>query len=424
MAESASNDATAPIAPSSDDAAGTMEKSPSYYIRIGFHTSFGVLLLTLAAFCAYRLFAALCDVAPPFLIGTFLALLLDPVAHRLERYGIHRPIAIVVVVFITLLILVGFGAVVIPRFVQQVNNLAANGPTYINHLQSSLNEWLARHQMLEKVVPRSAHDLSAQVSLQVSAALQGSAGNLLDVLRVSAATVLQLVISILVMFYILADTDRLMGRALFLVPSRFRSHIQLYSRDVGKVFSDYIRGLVIVCSCYGVTVIAMLYALSIWRHSLAGYALLVGLTAGVLYSIPYVGAFSIAVMTFLVGFTAGGLPGGACTMICVLSVNWTYDNVVTPRIVGGGVGLHPVAAILALALGARLAGFWGLLLCVPVAASIQAVLFRIFPKLASPTPRWMMRSARITADGAIRKTMKKRAKPRRSEDQPKGDAAV
>jgi hypothetical protein len=90
--------------------------------------------------------------------------------------------------------------------------------------------------------------------------------------------------------------------------------------------------------------------------------------------------------TFLIGFTAGGFVFGCITMVSVLVVNQIYDNIVTPRVVGGGVGLHPVAAILALALGARLGGFWGLLLSVPIAGSIQQILFRIFPKLTTPTP--------------------------------------
>ena len=74
--------------------------------------------------------------------------------------------------------------------------------------------------------------------------------------------------------------------------------------DVGGVFSDYLRGLLIVCALYGVFTIGLLYGLSIFHHSLAQYALLVGVAAGVLYAVPYLGAFSIALMTFIVAFAA------------------------------------------------------------------------------------------------------------------------
>ena len=163
MSESISG---SPVEPN-DVAAATVkqDKSPSNYIRIGFYTALGVLLLTLAALCAYRVLAALADVATPFEVGTFLALLLDPVTHRLERTGLHRMVAILVVVSITLLILIGFGAIVIPRFVEQVSNLASNGPGYIRHMQSSTNGWLLRnHRFGPITLPRSTHDISMQLS--------------------------------------------------------------------------------------------------------------------------------------------------------------------------------------------------------------------------------------------------------------------
>ncbi|MDR3710723.1 MAG: AI-2E family transporter [Capsulimonadaceae bacterium] len=399
------------------DTSGAHDPAPSFYIRVGFFTSLGVVFLAICALAAYKLLAAFADVATPFVVGTFLALLLDPVAHRLERTGLHRTWAIIAVVSSTVLILVGLAALVIPRFVEQVNNLATNGPGYIIHLQTVIDSWLKHDHRIGPIampLPHSTHDVSVKVSAQIAATLQGSAGNLIGILSGSATTILQMVVSLLVMFYVLADTEQLMGRALFLVPSRYRANIQVYSRDIGKVFSDYLRGMLIVCSFYGITVIAVLYALSIWTRSLAGYALLVGVFGGVLYSIPYVGACTIALMTFVIGFTAGGLPGGMATMLCVLAVNWTYDNLITPRIVGGGVGLHPVAAIMALALGGRLAGFWGLLLSVPVAASIQAVLFRIFPRLTNPTPDALLRSAHTVeaADAATPPRSRRRRQPK------------
>lgn len=104
-------------------------------------------------------------------------------------------------------------------------------------------------------------------------------------------------------------------------------------------------------------------------------------------------------------------------MVSVLAVNWTYDNIVTPRIVGGGVGLHPVTAIFALALGGRLGGFWGLVLSVPVAASIQAVLFRIFPRLTNPTPDDLLRSTQAPDDADEGEG------PRQSRHRPKRDTS-
>ncbi len=364
-----------------------LDQPPRVYIRIGYYVALGVVLLGLVVLATYKFIAAFLDISTPFIVGTILALLLDPVTHRLERRGLSRPFAIFVVFTTTTLTLVGFGFLVIPRLVEQVNHFGASSPQYIASFRSAIDGWLSQHHHVGPLtLPKNTNDLFSQLTDKFSSAVQGSAGNLTELLKGSATTAIQTVVTLMVMFYILADMDQLQGRALYLVPSKYRRTVKLFTNDIGNVFSDYLRGLLIVCSMYGVTVIAVLYTLALFKHSLAGYALLAGIFAGVLYSVPYIGAISIALTTFFIGFTAGGLVFGLVTMVSVLVVNQIYDNIITPRVVGGGVGLHPVAAILALALGARLGGFWGLLLSVPIAGSIQQILFRLFPKLTTPTP--------------------------------------
>ena len=163
-------------------------------------------------------------------------------------------------------------------------------------------------------------------------------------------------------------------------------------RDVMGVFSDYLRGLVIVCALYGAATIGLLYLLSVWHHPLAHYALLVGAAAGILYAIPYLGSTATALVTFLVAFAAAtadhasGLAFGGIAVLATLALNQVFDGVVTPRVVGGGVGLHPILAIFALVIGGELFGIWGMLLSVPLAGSIQAILFRLYPKLTHADP--------------------------------------
>ncbi|HEY3328525.1 MAG TPA: AI-2E family transporter [Capsulimonadaceae bacterium] len=373
-----------------------LDQPPRVYIRMGYYVALGVVLLAIVVIAAYKFVVAFLDVSTPFVVGTILALLLDPVTHRLERSGLSRPMAIFVVFSATVFLLTGLGFLVIPRLVEQVTNFGASTPQYIESLRNTVDTWLSHHRHVGPVLlPKNSTDLLSQLTQKFSSTVQGSAGNVTELLKGSATTLIQAIVTLMVMFYILADMDRLRGRAIYLVPSKYRGMAQLFGRDIGNVFSDYLRGLLIVCTMYGVTVIAVLYVLAIFKHPIGGYALLAGIFAGVLYSVPYVGAISIALMTFFIGFTAGGWVFGCVTMVAVLTTNQIYDNIITPRVVGGGVGLHPVAAILALALGARLGGFWGLVLSVPIAASIQAILFRVFPRLTKPTPDDYLRSAGV-----------------------------
>ena len=90
--------------------------------------------------------------------------------------------------------------------------------------------------------------------------------------------------------------------------------------------------------------------------------------------------------------TGGGAPALLAAAGTLLLLNQVFDNLIMPRVVGGGVGLHPVIALFALLLGGQLFGLWGMLLSVPIAASIQVVLYRLFPRLSTPTPLLFLRS--------------------------------
>jgi predicted PurR-regulated permease PerM len=362
------------------------------WLRAGFWAALGAGLLAVTAFSAWWLLSAAMAVAGPFVIAAVLALLLDPLADRLERRGLSRGAAAGVVFGGFLLLFLGLGALIVPRLIDQANQLAKNGPEYIERVRTVTDEYLATHRRIGTLpLPESFDTLSAELSRRASLVVRRSTGTITGVLLGSIAAVLQTVVTLIVTFYLLLDIDRLRARLFYLVPEKARGPMGLFAEDIGGVFSDYLRGLLIVCSLYGASAVVVLYGLSLVHHGMARYALLVGVVAGLLYAVPYVGALVTALVTFLVGFAAGGAGFGGIAAGVIVALNQVFDNVVTPRVVGGGVGLHPVAAVFALTLGGQLFGLWGLLLSVPVAASVQVILFRLFPKLTTPTPRAFLR---------------------------------
>ena len=148
------------------------------------------------------------------------------------------------------------------------------------------------------------------------------------------------------------------------------------------MFGNYVRGMVIVCSAYGVAAMGLFFL-----FHLNAYAILLGFAAGVLYAVPYLGALSTVTLAGIVSLSVGNSPTVTLILLALLfSINLVFDNFLVPRVVGDSVGLHPLLTIFALFLGGELFGIWGMLLSVPVGASIQVVLFRIFPKLCEATP--------------------------------------
>lgn len=379
---------------------------PRAAVRAGFYFALGAILLLVLAVAARRFLEASLAVSLPFAIGLVLALLLDPLADKLERRGLKRAAAVGIVFAGLILVLVGAGVLLVPMLAQQASDLATNGPQYIAGIQTFADKFLATHHKIGPVtLPANAAQLGSQISTRASGLLSTAGSHVTGFLLGSVTLLVQLVLALILTFYLLMDIDRMRARFFYFVPDRHRDMTSKVGKDVGGVFSDYLAGLLKVCVLYAIVTVLLLYGLSIAHHALARYALLVGVAAGVLYAVPYVGSLSTAVVTFLVSFAAAapsgqGLQFAVLAVVLSLIVNQVFDGVVTPKVVGGGVGLHPVIAVFALVIGAELFGIWGMLLSVPVAGSIQSILFRAFPKLSTPTPPTFLRVQGVRDDGA------------------------
>ena len=357
------------------------------HIRTGFFTALGVGLFAVLAFIAWRVASAALEIAFPFVAGWVLALLLNPLVDRLQRRGLGRTPAVGIVFGWFLLVAVCLGIILLPIIASQATMLADDSPRYIVTIKATTNDFLARHRSVGSyALPQNFDALFSQISDQVSGIARNSAGKASDLLVGSIGTLIELVVMVIVSFYLLVDLNVLRARLFFLMPDRFIALFTELVADVGEVFSNYLRGLIIVCALYGLATMGLLYGLAIAHSDLRHYALLVGAIGGILYCVPYAGPFVTALITFLVAFAAGGIGFGGIAVALTLLVNQVFDNLVTPRVVGGGVGLHPVLSLFALTLGGALFGIWGLLLSVPVTASVQAILFRLFPILTAPTP--------------------------------------
>ena len=371
---------------------------PSDFVRVGFLTSLGAVLLALLSLVVWRLSGAALSIITPFVVGTTLAMLLDPVVDRLQKY-VSRGFAVFMVFGAFVGMLVAAGVYGIPALTAQVTQFAQSGPKYINTLRNTANDFLKKHpKILVFTMPKNVDVVTARLTGSGNNALQNSTERVTGILLGSVTTLLDIVITLIIAFYLLLDIDRLRARLFYLAPQRARAPMSQYGRDIGGVFTEYLRGLLIVCALYGVSTMLLFFGMAVPHHELTGYALLMGVVGGLLYTVPYVGPIVTALVTFLIAASAGGIGFGGFAVLLTLFLNQIFDNIVTPRVVGGGVGLHPVASLFALTLGGTLFGIWGLLLSVPVAASIQVILFRLFPKLTTPTPPAFLRAQGVPLD--------------------------
>lgn len=263
---------------------------------------------------------------------------------------------------------------------------AASG---FDRLRTQTDQWLMEHRSIGPVkLPQNLAAIQAQYSAQLSEMVQQVSQRAADIIVGSVSTALTITLSLIIGFYLLVDFDRLRMRMFHLLPEQVRGEVLQIITDVGSVFGNYVRGMFTVASLYGVVSIGVFFALGMFFDiGLRGYALLLGVMAGVLYPVPFLGPILTTIVVTAVALATGATPiQGLITLMTVQIQNGIFDNAVTPRVVGQSVGLHPLATIFSLLLGAQLFGLLGMLLSVPLAASIQKLLIRLYPHLGEPTP--------------------------------------
>lgn len=306
------------------------------------------------------------EVLLPFVMGAVIAYLLDPLANRLTRHGLSRLVAALVILAGFVVVFVGLFLLIAPTLSDQFSAFVDHVPRYVQRLQALAND--PSHPWLRGIVGSSTAgdqksgggwiDKSAGYLTKVLPALWTRGQALLSVFSL-------LVITPVVAFYLLADWDRVVEAFDDLIPLPRRETVRGLAADINKALSGYLRGQLLVCVILGVY-----YAVGL---TLAGlnFAVLIGAVSGLLTFVPYVGSLTALVASLGVAL-AQFFPDWTRILIVVgvvLVGQFLEGNVLSPKLVGGSVGLHPVWLIFALLACGYLFGFVGLLLAVPLAAA-------------------------------------------------------
>ncbi len=302
------------------------------------------------------------NVILPFLVGGAIAYFMDPIADRLERTGLSRVAATAVISVIALLIFVVLALIIIPLLIRQLGGLVNAAPTILNQLQG----FLTTH------FPSILDDQSVvrETLAGVGRTIQAKGGALATSLLSSALSVINAVVFIVVVpvvaFYLLLDWDNMVARIDALLPLDHRETIRQLSRDIDTVLAGFVRGQVSVCLILGTFYSAALMLVGL------DFGLIVGAIAGLVTFIPYVGALiggALAIGLAFFQFWGEWVQIGIVIGIFALG-QFLEGNIITPKLVGKSIGLHPVWLLFALSAFGTLFGFVGMLVAVPVAAAI------------------------------------------------------
>jgi len=321
----------------------------------------------------------------PFVVAFLLALFLNPLLERLERRGMSRALSVGLTSLIFLLIFAGTILLLAPMLVAQGTDLAHNMPNYAGSIQERVSELLVREAPLLRrfnlptTLPEFAQRFPVEIRGFSASALNAVSGFVLK----SASKITWLVIIPLVTIWLLINWDRQRDHFHRLLPDAHRDRIMRVLDSVGLVLNSYVRGALVLAVLYG-AVTSLVLGL-IFRMP---YSLVLGLVAGLVSPIPYIGSIVILLSTGAVAYATSPSMGyvGAVLGAMILQNNVIFDNVISPRVLGGSVGLSLPWSIFALMLGGSLFGIAGMILAVPVGAAIKVLLLELFPKLTSLEP--------------------------------------
>ncbi|WP_083656695.1 AI-2E family transporter [Mongoliimonas terrestris] len=321
----------------------------------------------------------------PFVAGMALAYLLDPVADRLERAGLSRLLATVLMLVLFVLVAVIMLIVVVPVLGNQLAAFMARLPDYMNRLQGFVNDTAGtRLTELLRLSPEEMKGSLGEVVNQGGAWIMRIFSSIWNGGQALLSVVSLLVVTPVVAFYMLLDWDRMVATVDGWLPRDHQPTIRRLAREMDQGVSNFVRGQVAVS-----TLLGLFYAIGLTLTGL-NFALLIGMFAGVISFIPYVGsiigggiAIGVAIVQFYPDWT------WVLVVAAVFAVGQFIEgNILQPKLVGGSVGLHPVWLMFALFAFGTLFGFVGMLIAVPAATAVSVLLrFGLAQYMASPLYR-------------------------------------
>ena len=313
----------------------------------------------------------LTPILTPFLIGIILAYLGNPAVNRLEKTGFSRTVAVVFVFLVIMIVPASALIILLPLLQKQIAGLIMHIPDMINVVQSKYLGSIA--SFLEIDIEMIDLDAIRRVLMDHWQSFSHIIGTLLEQISQSGQTLLlwtgYLVIIPVVTFYMLRDWGDLLDRTKKLIPRKYQAVITKLAGECDVVLGEFFRGQLLVMLAQSI-----IYSTGLWIVGLE-FALLIGILAGLVSFVPYLG--------FFVGFSIAGAAAffqfhelsSIFYVLLVFGIGQAIEGMLlSPLLIGDRIGLHPAAVIFAVMAGGQLFGFFGVLLALPVASMITVLL--------------------------------------------------
>ncbi len=330
-----------------------------------------IIIIILVAIIVYGLFLVR-SVITTFLLSALVAYLLNPIVCYLEKNQIKRTVAIVLIYFTAVSAMFSLAIIGFPILVNELNDFADTIPIYTEQLRQFVQQLQQNYQRIDlpenikQVIDETIWQIEARISELLLKVAQG-------IINLFSRAIYFVIIPVL-SFYILKDWHDLEKRSLRMLPIPYRTHVANLSNEINLVLKKFIRGHLIVA-----TIVGILTAISL---SLLGveFALILGIIAGVADLIPYFGPIIGIIPAVMIGLLESQALAIKIVITMVL-IQQLESNLISPKILGDSVGLHPISIIFVLLAGGHLFGLIGMLLAVPVTVVCRTLFIYFYEHL-------------------------------------------
>jgi predicted PurR-regulated permease PerM len=325
-----------------------------------------LLSIFLAIEIAARLYEAIirvADVLVVFIAAWAFSYLLAPLVNRIQERARLNRLGSVLVVYVGIgVVLAILSALAVPSLVVQLQGLAERGPEYGQRARDSVVE--LQRSLDRSGIPINLTDIYGALPQRLGEISGAVAHDALGFVSAAAAVLFNLTLVLIIAFIMLLDGDELWRRFTGALGDELKSEAELFRQSADRSFGGFVRGSLLLGLFYGIATIIYLVPLGV------PFAGVLAVVAGLAVIIPFFGPIIAFVPVLAV--TAFAAPDRLLpVLVATIVLQQVTLNVVGPRILSNAIGIHPLFVFLALLLGSRIAGFWGVLFAMPIAGIIN-----------------------------------------------------
>lgn len=309
------------------------------------------------------------NILAPFIFAVVFAYILNPLVTFIHKKGISRLWSVLLVYLGIVLVLFVLSMTIIPKISVEIGRLVEMLPKYSNEAYDYLSDLYLKFNRNVENLPQELNEVKDLLRLNINRIQEivfGFFTTITDTIISIVSKVVGVVLIPILTFYFLKDKDKFKTSLILIIPKSIRKQTIIIAKDIDDILGRFIRGQLTVALFVGVLTTVSLLILRV------EFAMIVGLIAGIANIIPYFGPVIGIVPGVLFAMMDGPIKA-LWVIITFVIIQQIESAIISPKIVGNSVGIHPVFIILSLIIGGKYYGVLGLLIAVPVAAIIKVL---------------------------------------------------